>query len=436
MKKATLIFILLIVCGLNSFARKVTLVIHNKSNFKIYYATDFYTYMHLKESHDEFLSPISEGYFDGVYGSGPAQHIESNTEFPVKSTIRYYTHNSDFGIGVEGRVRFYAVNNDGTKYFFVFNFNNPCIGSNEFSASGDYPFELRHVSGGDGNEAVVEYEITGGPSPIPPPPPVPLANYGSRVITGVIEWNESKCGKPNINDLTKIVSIKASAPVLFRQTVSGVGSDVYKGKRGYFDGRRNVGNVEITMPKYMGTQLNSMSNNQQQKAADQITLINYKVYNLPNDIPVDIAVEQLAEWTPGPLAPPKPNKQSEKYFTYAWDKRKTARGIDYEISGAWMYADANGNPTTGDGTAASLMKKLKNKTSFQNTDIFFDNNGINESRAGLNQFELNKTGIKSSGVQISKDKNAQTIPTGVQQKNALPSQQKINVQQINTIKKQ
>ncbi|MGF2414131.1 hypothetical protein [Ferruginibacter sp.] len=82
------------------------------------------------------------------------------------------------------------------------------------------------------------------------------------------------------------------------------------------------------------------------------------------------------------------------------------------------------------------MKKLKNKTSFQNTDIFFDNNGINESRAGLNQFELNKTGIKSSGVQISKDKNAQTIPTGVQQKNALPSQQKINVQQINTIKKQ
>ena len=441
MKKV--IFFLLLLVTTDSFARKVFLTIHNKTDFELIFFQDINSgYFFSSSFHSQ--GGLSDGSFER--DGDPNVKVLTGDEFLPGRTIKYHTDNSDFATGMVGFLKFYAVNNDKSKYYLQFNFNNPCFGSNEFSTVADHPFEIHYLSGGSGNEAAVEYEITGGPSAVPPPPPIPLPYFGSRSISGIIEWNENKCGRPTIANITKAITVKATVPAVFRQRADGGGSYIYKNKRGYYEGVQNSGNVEIDLPKYQLMPSKSLSNgNTQAQNGDFITYLTYKVYNLPNEIPVNVKVEVASEWKPGPGSPPKPDKQSEKYFGYVWEKRNTGKGIDYEVSGAWMYPDANGNTTTGDGQANRLMDKAKNKPSFENEDIVFGHDGLNNQ---TNKFDnntintvpvittnnnpANNGNIKQAPVNNNQQKTTQ--PINNQLKTTTPSQQKTNVQQKVQIK--
>ena len=397
MKKIAFLFLLPVMITTNALARKVTLIIHNRSAAKLYYQRDHYTYAGLPAPKYQGIND-SYGYFEL---NGAYQTIQKGTEFQTGVMIKYSTDNSDFGVGVEGSLQFYALDDfSGGQYSFIFSFDNPCIGSNEFSTSLSLPsvnpFRIQYLSGGSGNDATVEYEVTGGPSPIPPSPPIKLPATGNRSITGTIKWNENVCGKPTIDNITKAISIVSTVPALFSRGqgpgLSSKGPNTYQNTNGYYSGTQEAGVVEINLPRFQSTPTQSIGTGQSQNG-DFITHIVYRVYNLPDEVPVDLKIELASDWIPGPNAQAKPNRKSAHYFSYLWENRVGEKGIDYEVFGVWMYADEMGKMETLDGHAYAQMSEIKNKPSFHTMDILSRYSRVINKRNIYNETQLGNKNV-------------------------------------------
>lgn len=340
----------------------------------------------------------------------------------------YYSAESCGATGVDGFVE-YTATKDGKTYQLYIGFDNPFIGDNEYDPKVSYPFFIKHISGGDGSDVFITYEITGGPAPVPPPAPLVLPAKGNRIISGSFIWDADITGMPSTEEWRSAFSVIAKAPKYLKLNNDNTGNDTYGNQRGSFEELQTVGTVVFSQENNEVNNINPL----QTTIAGSKRIIYYRILYLPEGVPVSIHAEPGVAWIPGINSTSKPDKPYSEYIAYCIEKNKTKAGVNYFVEAAWFYSNnaGTGNCTTDNTAALKILSGKQVKPS--GVDIVFGNGGY-DNRTG-------KTGNGISKVPLSGNKSSTPLNrnngtgqnpsanTGNQLKTNLPAQQRINVKQ-------
>lgn len=306
----------------------------------------------------------------------------------------------------------YIINKDGKVYQVYIGFDVPFIGSNEYEPRASYPFTIKHLSGGEGSDVYITYEISGGPQPVPPPPPILISTTGNRIITGSFSWDESAVGMPVLDGMdmaTATFDIHAKAPFYLIRNSVGTGSSFYQGQAGDFSGSQRVGSVSYSVSEnvLVGRKV-----------------IHYKISNLPDNVPISVFTEPMTEWQPGDNSPTKPETQNNaRYMIVINEANKTSNSISYQIIGGWIVDFGTGKKEGTSSDMQALMDLAKNKVLTTGEDITMGDVFMKKGNTPLKNSQLKSNAIiKNNKEQFSNNKTN------------LPVQQKINVQQKVQIK--
>jgi hypothetical protein len=358
---------------------------------------------------------------------GPA-NIEPGTY------VVFYTSEACGATGNDGYVE-YIAQRDGKSYQVYIGFDVPFIGDNEYDPRASHPFFIKHISGGDGSDVFITFEVTGGPVSVPPPLPLVLPAKGNRIISGSFIWDADVAGMPSSEEWRSAFSVIAKAPKYLKLNNDNTGPDTYGNQKGSFEELQMVGTVVFSLEN---NETNTTINSRQLQTtiANSKRIIYYRILYLPEGVPVSIHAEPGVAWVPGVNSPLKPDKPYSEYIAYCIEKNKTKAGVNYFVEAAWFYSNnaGNGSSTTDDAAARKILSGKQVRPS--GFDIVFGNRGFNNQNGnGISKVPLSgnnsSTSLnkgKSTSLNTSTNTNNQ-IKTGNQLKTNLPAQQKINVKQ-------
>lgn len=322
----------------------------------------------------------------------------SDHVIPAAAMGKFYSGPSCGATGNDGFVE-YTIRAEGKIYQVYIGFDVPFIGDNSYDPKASHPFVIKHLSGGEGSEVFISYEISGGPSPKPPPPPLILPSKGNRTISGYFVWDTNKTGLPFNNEMVTAFSVRAKAPRLFRMNNDGTGSHQYGTAVGTYEDMQDVGMVFFTLQK-PGSISTESSRWQESSIANGQQLVYYKITNLPEGIPIDVKAEPAVSWEPGPAADPKPNKPSAEYIAYCSVKGKGVDNINYQVEAIWTFTNGTGAGMSDNPDARRQI--LAKKGIHPGMDVF---------GAGIRRGTLISTSPGTSKTLISPGVNANTNVT-------------------------
>ncbi|MBK8146031.1 MAG: hypothetical protein IPK62_14110 [Bacteroidetes bacterium] len=321
-------------------ANSVTIKLFNNSNATIH-CTDL-------KIHNGSLRVKDYGnpFYGKVYGPG--------------TNLELKTGSADAFCGTDGFVEF-RTSIQNITYQFMITFDNPFIGTNEYSASATNPFIIRHLNGGSGSDMVLSYELIGGPPLTPAPPPIPpihLPTSGNKTIKGTFTWNINDTGLPSEEDLTKAFDISVKAPTEFIVNASGKSEQTYQSYNGYYNNIQEIKNVSITFTdeRYRQTNSRDMAPN----PLNPQRTIRYQINNLPENIPLVITANPTnSKWKKGKNIPENSNQEA-KWIAFLLEKNKTENVINYTVAAAWFDGEGNSASDATGGLKSEYIKNLKN----------------------------------------------------------------------------
>ncbi len=313
------------------------------------------------------------GYCNDISNSNSKSHglIDVWDQIEPGQEAVFQLTNQRLLCGLEGYVDWSAYDNKGKIYLVRIDYDIPFIGGNDFKYSCSYPFVMKHLGGGEGNNVNIVFEITGGPpyeaAPVlPPPPPVSLPSSGNKVITGEFSWNPRETGLPasaneqmqQRNLLTGAFKISVTAPTQLNRNVDGSGPDSYKGNTGYFGNYTILTNAKISIWDAREEQSNQQMNPDPLKAN---RVIRFRITGLPEDVPVAVSVNtKNPQWATGEETPPKPGSMPDgRWMVFIHEKERTPGSIKYQVYGAWF---ANNGGYSSDQKTNFLLSGLFNKS--------------------------------------------------------------------------
>jgi hypothetical protein len=392
MKKTIIAFMLLLLIK-GATANSVTIKLFNNSNATI-------ACSNLKIHNGSFGVKDHGNPFHGkTYG--PGTHLE------------YSSGSASAFCGTDGYVEFQTNINNKT-YQFLISFDNPFIGTNSYSASASYPFQITHLNGGPGSDMVLSFELSGGPqiTAATPPPPIAIDAGGRKTITGKFSWNINETGLPADQDLTKAFTITIKAPAIFNIDATGRAAQWYQGKQGWFGNITELQNVKITYTD--SRTINANRNNQAPNPLSPQRTIHFMVSNLPEDVPLSItAVPTDSKWNKGKDIPEIQNPNI-KWMAFILEKSKTDNTIIYDVAAAWFDGAGNYGGNTNGGLRSEIAAQLKNRrpqSDFGNQADFRKRNLIRPTQNIEKSIPINDmNGIDRQNINIRKQKNVINKP--------------------------
>lgn len=371
MKKLPLFFFFFCLCSFSK-ANSVTIKLFNNSNSTIIAsASDIHNGSFLVKDHGLSVD---------------------KTECPSGEVVIFKTGAADIFCGTDGYIEF-QVKFENKIYQIHISFDNPFIGSNEFYGSASSPFIIKYLSGGNGSDAVVSYELTGGPTATPPPPPVQLPVTGNRTVSGYLTWDITETGLPKNENLTTAFSITVKAPTALSRTKDGTGNDSYQEYNGYFNEFSVLKNarIQFTDPLTEPTRNEKYKTNILSKKRT----VRYSISNLPEGIPLDIKIIPTSNnWNPGSNTVTAPaNNAKARWTIFVLEKSRTANGILYDVFGGWLNPDGSygGNVSAGlkKEFSDALRKNIKSDFLFKQ-DVLKTNLKIKQQSVTTPQADFRK----------------------------------------------
>ncbi len=284
-----------------------------------------------------------------------------NKSFPPGSYAELYTGTASAFCGTDGYVEF-QTEVAGKTYQIAIHFNNPYIGSNAFNGVASSPFVIKHLGGGDGADAMVSYELTGGPkidAGAPPPPPViELPTTGNRVVSGTISWSIDTTGQPEEADLSQAFLFTVTAPARLLRNANGGAS--YQDTKGTFDNIFELKDLNVTFTDSRTEARRDGIGNIM--AANRS--VKYIIHNLPDGLPINIVLRPASlVWKPGIRFTEKPpgTPLDAKWVVFLQETLHTEVRINYVVYGSWFDTDGKYAGGPSPGKMPGFLADLKNR---------------------------------------------------------------------------
>lgn len=339
------------------------------------------------------------------------------------ATATFKTSNAHVFCGTTGYV-YYKTVVDGVTYTFGLSFDIPYWGDNEIIYSADKPFALRHISGGEGSDVVLNFELTGQLIPAQKPsPPIQQPNTGNGWVSGEIKWSYAT-GMPEGN-IADAFAFEVIAPTKFYPT----GPACITCTDGYYAAYKPIPNLQVRINKKARQQ--QPSNEMLQTSVYQPEVLEYTILNLPTNLPLQVKLNVTnALWVSNTQTPAQPsNYKYSKWFVYAGEKKINNQVYNYSVTGRWMNPDGTlaGNDN---GQPAKLQKLLvKNNPLIIKTD---GNRPGNNANTVTNSGIGNKTEIITKPMPGNENKN-QSSPALYKPASAVKPTVKPAIRTIKTI---
>lgn len=120
----------------------------------------------LNDTHNTLLIKVSQGLSHGEWGVEPPDRMT-----PGAQIYQWESHSDGFLTGTEGWVRYYpvAITSDNivipspvpdSETLYI-HWDNPFEGSNSYDTSAPYPYQLTQEGNQEGDQAAVEYHLSG-----------------------------------------------------------------------------------------------------------------------------------------------------------------------------------------------------------------------------------------------------------------------------------
>ena len=263
------------------------------------------------------------------------------------------------GSGVSGFYEFTAEDNSGV---IRINFDNPWIGSSEYSVTssvGLYNIVITSIND-DANPQVITVEITGGkPNPTPP---IIINTIGNNVITGKITWDELLQGTAPTPVQSNFL-IKCKVPSLFFPTENG--TSTYNGLKGNYNGSVNTGKILWGNVVAEGTK----------------RILTFTITQVANEVDIkcfDVFIQKNVKFTP-PTSKQTPGVGFEYEAAIintlgAAVKEGSGFRTEFAIVAGWIDKK---NGSTLDSDLSSAMQQRKNNRVLPSNVFLNSNNNAN-----------------------------------------------------------